>query len=197
FQSKGFMKNCIGMLTLSVAPIIRLIVFLLVFATPLLAQGNPSSPQRATRENPRTNPAELSGRNENITLLERGKEEAQKRQMVMAQMNEDFEEIQSADRDILSAVSTKDVPDYKRIAEGLADINKRATRLRNNMALPPAKDEKGQKKPAAPEAIDLVPALISLNDLITSFVTSPLFKKEATVDNSLLLRARRDLNGII
>lgn len=192
------MKNHAAILTPSVSSIIRVAAVLFLCATPLMAQGNPSFPQPATKENPRTNPAEFNGRNENITLLERGKDEAQRRQLVMSQMNEDFEKIQSADKDILSAVSTNDVPDYKRIVDGLADINKRAIRLKNNMALPAAaKDDKSQKKREETNVAELRPALIALNDLITNFVTSPLFRKEASVDTSLLARARRDLEGII
>lgn len=192
------MKNYTATLTLSIVPIIRVLAFLLLLATPLLAQVNPSFPKPATREDPRTNPAELNGRNENITLLERGKDEALKKQAALAQMNEDFDGIQSADRDILSAVSTGDVPDYKRISGGLADISKRAVRLKKNLALPPpTKDDKKKEKGEEPDASQLRPALIVLNSLITSFVTNPLFRKETSVDSTLLARARRDLDGII
>lgn len=192
------MKNYAAMLTPSVVPIIRVAAFLLLLSTPILAQRNPSYPQPATKDNPRTNPAEFNGRNENITLLERGKEEAVKKQTALAQMNEDFDGIQSADRDILSAVSTNDAPDYKRISEGLTDISKRAVRLKKNMALPPStKEDKKKEKREEPDASELRPALISLNTLITSFVTNPIFKKETSVDATHLSQARRDLDGII
>lgn len=189
------MKNYTALLTSSINTIIRVAAFSLILATPLMAQRNPTYPQPATKDNPTTNPAEFSGRNTNITLLERGKDEAQKRELVRAQMNEDFEKIQSSDKDVLSAVSLE-VPDYKRISDGLLDINKRAARLKTNMALPPSKkDDKAQKKNE--DASELRPALIALNGLITNFVTSPLFRKDTAVDNTLLSQARRDLDGII
>lgn len=191
------MKNYAAMLTPFIVPIIRVAAFLLLLSTPILAQRNPSYPQPATKDNPRTNPAEFNGRNENITLLERGKEDALKKQTALAQMNEDFDGIQSSDRDVLSAVSNE-VPDYKRISAGLTDISKRAMRLMKNMALPPAaKQDKKKAKLDQQDATELRPALIALNTLITSFVTNPIFKKETSVDAANLAQARRDLDGII
>jgi hypothetical protein len=167
-------------------------------ATPLMAQRNPTVPQPATKDNPRTDPGELRGRNDNITLLEHGKDEAQNRQTAMAQMNEDFERIQSIDKDVLSAVSTSGVPDYKRVSDGLVEIRKRAIRLKTNLVLPPsAKDERAQKRRDEMDTNQLQPSLLMLNDLIVSFVANPLFKKETSVDYQLVARARRDLDGII
>lgn len=177
----------------SLAFVIRLVVFSLALATPLLAQQNPPNPQPPARDNR----SELRDRDMNVTLLERGKDEARSQESVLAQMNEDFERIQSLDKDILSAVST-DTPDYKRISDGLTDIRKRAIRLRNNMVLPPtAKDEKSQKTIDEADTSQLRPALITLNGLITGFVTNPLFQKNANVDYRQVAKARRDLDGII
>jgi len=174
--------------------VIRLIVFSLALATPLLAQQNPPNPGPQTRDNRR----ELRDRDANITLLERGKDEARTQQTVMTQMNEDFERIQSLDKDILSAVSTGTEPDYAQISEGLADIRKRAVRLKNNLVLPPtARDQKAEKHRNDQDTSQLRPALITLNDLIKEFVTNPLFKKDSAVDYTLVAKARRDLDGII
>ena len=66
------------------------------------------------------------------------------------------------------------------------------------MVLPPtAKDEKAQKRREQSDTGQLRPALVALNDLITSFVTNPLFRKDTAVDYTLVPRARRDLDGII
>lgn len=193
------MKKLAAMLATSLPSIIRLFVFSLVLATPILAQRNPTFPQPATKDNPRTDPGELRGRNDNITLLERGKDEAQNRQTALAQMNEDFDRIQKVDRNVLSAISTSDVPDYKRISLGLAEIRKRAIRLRSNLVLPTSsKDEKAQKKRDAMDTSQLQPSLLVLNDLITSFVSNPIFtSRDTNVDSPQVARARRDLDGII
>jgi hypothetical protein len=187
------MKNLTTMIAPSLVSTIRLVAFSFALLTPILAQQNPPNPQPQARDNRR----ELRDRDENITLLERGKDEARNRQTVLAQMNEDFARIQSTDKEILSAIST-DTPDYKLISEGLADIRKRAMRLKNNLVLPPtAKDEKAQKKRDDSDTSQLRPALTTLNSLITSFVTNPLFNKDTGVDYTLVARARRDLDGII
>lgn len=174
--------------------LIKLVACSMVLATPVLAQQNPPAPAPPARDN-RT---ELRMRDENITLLERGKDEALKKQAALAQMNEDFDRIQSVDKDILAAVSTAETPDYRRILDGLADIRKRAIRLKNYLVLPPtAKDEKAQQNRDEADTNQLRPALTMLNGLITSFVTNPLFKKDSNVDYTLISKARRDLDGII
>ena len=174
--------------------VIRLAVVSLALATPLLAQQNPPNPAPPTLDSR----SELRDRDMNVTLLERGKDEARNRQSVLTQMNEDFARIQSADKDVLSAVSTEGAPDYKRISDGLADIRKRAIRLRDNLVLPPAgKDGKSQKTLDEADTNQLRPALVALNGLITSFVTNPLFQQGANVDYRQVAKARRDLDGII
>lgn len=188
------MKNLFTISARPIASVIALFAFSLALETTVQAQQNPPNPQPQALDNRR----ELRDRDQNITLLERGKDEARNRQIVLAQMNEDFERIQSVDKDILSAVSTADAPDYQHISTGLADIRKRAIRLKNNMVLPPtAKDGKAQKDRDEADTSQLRPALITLNDLITNFVTNPVFKKDTTVDYTLVARARRDLDGII
>jgi hypothetical protein len=188
------MKNLTAVLPPSLISLVRLVAFCFALATPLLAQQNPPNRQPPALDNR----SELRDRDTNITLLERGKDEALNKQAALVQMNEDFERIQSVDKDILSAVSTNGTPDYKRISDGLADIKKRAIRIRNYMVLPPtAKDEKAQKRRDELDTGQVRPALITLNDLITSFVTNPLFRRDTDVDYTLVARARRDLDGII
>lgn len=174
--------------------LIKLLAVSLLLATPLRAQQNPPAPAPPARDNR----SELRMRDENITLLERGKDEALKKQSALAQMNEDFDRIQSVDKAILAVVSTDGPPDYQLISDGLADIRKRAIRLKNYLVLPPtAKDEKAQKNRDESDTSQLRPALTTLNGLITSFVTNPLFKKDSNIDYTLISRARRDLDGII
>lgn len=113
-------------------------------------------------------------------------------------MNEDFERIQTIDRDILTAFSADAVPDYKRITTGLVDIRKRALRLRDNIGLPTAaKDEKWKKAVDEANAKELRPALVTLNTFITNFVTNPVLQRNRRVDPALVAKARCDLDGII
>ena len=177
---------------------IKIVAFSLVLATPLLAQRQPNFPQPASPEHPATNPAENAPRSANVDLLERGKDEAKRRQAAQLQMNEDFERIQTLDRDILAAASADGGPDYKRISTGLADIRKRATRLRDNIGLPTdVKDEQWKKSVDESNAKELRPALMTLNSFITGFVSNPVLQRNANVDPALVAKARRDLDGII
>jgi len=121
-----------------------------------------------------------------------------RRQAAQLQMNEDFERIQTIDRDILTAFSADAVPDYKRITTGLVDIRKRALRLRDNIGLPTAaKDEKWKKAVDEANAKELRPALVTLNTFITNFVTNPVLQRNRRVDPALVAKARCDLDGII
>lgn len=84
------------------------------------------------------------------------------------------------------------------VAPTPARDNRTELRMRDYLVLPPtAKDEKAQKNRDESDTSQLRPALTTLNGLITSFVTNPLFKKDTSVDYTLVARARRDLDGII
>jgi hypothetical protein len=177
---------------------ILVVVFLLVPATPLLAQRQVNTPQPASPEHPATNPAENASRSANVDYLEHGKDEAKRREAAQLQMNEDFERIQTVDRDILTAASTDAGLDYKLILAGLVDIRKRAVRLRDTIGLPTAsKDEKWKKSVDESNAKELRPALVTLNGFITSFVSNPVLSRNTSVDPALAAKARRDLDGII
>ena len=192
------MNDYAAMLIPLLGRFIRVVAFSLVLATPLLAQRNPTFPQPASPEHPATNPTENAPRSANVDYLEHGKEEAQRRQAAQLQMNEDFERIQTLDKDILTAASANAVPDYKRISTGLVDIRKRAVRLRDSIGLPTAvKDETWKKSVDESNAKELRPALVTLNTFITSFVSNPVLQRNTNVDPALVAKARRDLDGII
>jgi len=192
------MKNSLEVPIWSFGRFIGVVALLLALAVSLFGQKQVNTPQPASPANPNTNPAENAPRSANVDYLEHGKDEAQRRQTAQLQMNEDFERIQIIDRDILSAFSDKAVPDYKRISTGLADIRKRAIRLRDNIGLPTAvKDDAWKKSVDESNAKELRPALVTLNTFITGFVSNPVLQKNTNVDRALVAKARCDLDGII
>lgn len=192
------MKNYAAMPDRSLGKFIGVVAFLLMLATPLLAQRQINFPQPASPEHPATNPSENAPRSANVDYLEHGKDEAQRRQAAQLQMNEDFERIQTLDRDILTAASSDAALDYKLISTGLVDIRKRAMRLRDSIGLPTAaKDEKWKKSVDESNAKELRPALVTLNSFITSFVSNPVLSRNTSVDPAMVAKARRDLDGII
>jgi hypothetical protein len=106
------------------------------------------------------------------------------------QVKQDFGRIQEINSQIMRGFTGGGAPDYKYISASMAEINKRAHRLRTNLLLPEsASDEKRQDRQRSP--------LLDLNDLIIGFVTNPIFKDPNRMDADLATKAKRDLTGII
>src|SRR5262249_43351557 len=108
------------------------------------------------RPNPNTLPGgetnrEMRDREANITLMERGKDEAKSREATQKQMNEDFQEIQTKDADMMTVFGSANPPDYKKISDDAADIKFRANRLKNLLVLPPSGKEDKRKKERSPD----------------------------------------------
>lgn len=158
------------------------------------AQKTPPPPSQDRTKTYDAN-SELRGRDANITLIERAKTEAENREAVLKQMNEDLDRIQALNAALVGAFVPNSSPDYTRISEDSAELKKRAIRLKSNLALPPTpKDEKHPKSKAEQDQVQ--PLVGELNDLVKSFVASPLFTRNAVLDYQLLAKARRDLDGI-
>src|SRR6516225_3399146 len=93
-------------------------IMVLGSATRTLAQArpNPNSPPGAETNR------EMRDREANITLMERGKDEAKAREATQKQMNEDLQRIQSEDADMRTVFASAAPPDYKKIYDDAADI---------------------------------------------------------------------------
>lgn len=116
------------------------------------------------------------------------------RQLILAQMSEDFRHIQIANNRLTLSRSKGEPPDYEEISDAVAEINKRATRLRRNLAF--AEAAKETKAPPA-ETLQLRTQLAALDGLIVRFINNPLFKESEVLDAAQSDRARRDLERII
>jgi hypothetical protein len=100
---------------------------------------------------------------------------------------------------MMSAAMRAAEPDYKTVAESLADIRRRAERLRENLVLPEP-EVKGEKRPEpkpAGDAAGMKAALLALDRSIMGFVRSPLFKNTGVLDAAAAARAGRDLDDVI
>jgi hypothetical protein len=164
--------------------------------TPARAQARPTPPQQSPGSE---TPQQMRDREANITLLERGKDEAISKDAAMKQMNEDFQRIQTEDADIMNAFSSANPPDYKKISDDAADIKVRAIRLKNFLVLPPsAKDEK-RKKERESDNSELKSSVPALGESIKSFVSNPIFRQQAQqqVDYRDVAKARRDLDDVV
>lgn len=123
-------------------------------------------------------------------------EDRKRAQATTAQVREDFESLQAGYNRIVLAFSAKrSAESAGSLPAVVAEVNKCATRLKQNLALPRPKDEREQKPRAAPDAAD--DPLASLGKVLHSFLTNPLFESPGVLDVGQGERAARDLDRII
>ena len=170
-------------------------LLLVVFATPLFAQAGRRS---AAVERARAKEADLQHYNREMSLRNLGKEQPlseQQQKLALKQIKEDFERMQAVNNQMMRTVSSAEALDYKSISETLSEINKRAKRLKSNLRM--ADGERGEAMNAASDGAELKQSLYTLDGLIMSFVTSPLFQNPNVLNTTLRAKANRDLEGII
>jgi hypothetical protein len=111
-------------------------------------------------------------------------------------IKEDFERIQIVNN-VLQEGATGRV-DYGRVAEGAAEIKKRAARLSANI-FPTTTDKQptAQNPSAAERGGDLKSLLAQMDDAIHGFVSNPMFENTKVVNIPDSSEARRDLERII
>jgi hypothetical protein len=116
-------------------------------------------------------------------------------QLVMAEVNEDFSRLRAIDDEMKLVLKSGGAPDYKRIMESSVEIKKRAARLKANIVFPPPpKDEKRQRTDPGDEFQLL---MATMDRLLTSFLTNPIFSDTGGLDSQLANKARYDLEDII
>jgi len=113
-----------------------------------------------------------------------------------AQLSEDFEKLYSINVEKIAAQSSAPSLDHKTLSEATADLKSRATRIKYNVAVLQVAD-KGEKI-RYDENPDSLPSMLpELSRLISSFLSSPVFRLNSPNDAALRLKASRDLDGII
>jgi hypothetical protein len=113
----------------------------------------------------------------------------------VTQVKEDFGRIQTIYNDVVLALSAGKTLDEAFIAKSAAGINKCATRLRSNLALPQSVDKNQERRNQSEDA--LKSSVKILLNHISKFVTNPLFESPGVLDIELSTRASRDLDEII
>lgn len=114
-----------------------------------------------------------------------------------AQVKRDFEGLQAGYNKIVLAMSSKERRDPDSILESVAEVERCALRLRNNLALPRPKGEKADKRGGGPGAAPPEESLLALRKHIYSFVTNPLFESPSVLDVEQAGKAGRDLDMIL
>jgi hypothetical protein len=114
------------------------------------------------------------------------------------EIRENFVRLQVINNEMMQTVFVKKNVDRKLIAKTAAEINKRASRLSEDLVLPRIDiEEKNQKAVDACNTARLERELLTLDSHIMSFINNPLFKEPNVVDAQNALKARSDLNLII
>jgi hypothetical protein len=167
------------------------------FATVLMCEAVQAQKQPSNR--PRTDPPpsvmDVGIRDMQVRSLELSKDnngeiKSSVSPEIVKQVKEDFGRIQEINAEVMKAYTSGAPPDYKYLAEAMADINKRAGRLKTNLLLPePESTEAFQEQNGSP--------LVQLNSLIVGFVTNPIFKNANTIDAQDGVKAKRDLGYIV
>ena len=141
----------------------------------------------------------MSGRELNIRALEIGANSPKDAKTILAEINEDIERLRAINDEFKRANSSSESLNYKSIAENSVEIKKRGNRLRANLAgLPnPGKDEKHPKQNIPSDEPQIRSLLSTVNTVMTSFLTNPVFSDMGALDNQLALKARIDLDYLI
>src|SRR2546423_8950843 len=113
---------------------------------------------------------------------------------------EDFRHLQIVNNEMMRATfsdETSSTPDYRRISEATAEINRRASRLKANLLFPkPEREEQRPKVEDISNDKQLKASLLVLDKLIMDFVNNPVFRS-GTADTQRSVKAGQVLVRII
>lgn len=114
------------------------------------------------------------------------------------QVAEDFEQLQLKNYSLSGAAEPGARLDYGQIMKEAAEVRRRASRLRSALSFPAAKDGGRQKRAAgALPPGGLKEAISSLDALVRSFVSNPVFQRPDVLDAENASKAGRELEEIL
>jgi len=123
------------------------------------------------------------------------KEDRRGAEAAAEQMRDDFKNLQILRNKVVRHLRSEKPLDFKFIAEGAGEINKRAGRLKNFLARAAAEGEK--KEPVEIGEELLKDALATMCKRIDSFTENPIFKVPSVADVEQSAKADRDLRHIL
>ena len=180
---------------------ITVLIFFVLSLASVLAQTGTTPPTRG-----RTDPVQRELQRkvdmeiiENALRKNNGRHSGRYPPLVLEQIRDDFLRIQVVDRRLAQATSSNEKLDVGLVAKSTAEIKKRATRLKKNLALPELEAESARRPnpDVQLEPERLRASLAMLSSLIDRFVSNPIFKESKLVDTQLSAQALQDLKTII
>ncbi len=135
----------------------------------------------------------------NRELKEGGNKPSDRRrdEAAVLHVKQDFENLQARYNQIELAIASKQDLHQDSIMSAVAAINRSASRLKVNLALPRRKNDEDREAKSAVALQQTDEPLLMLTKRIYSFVTNPLFEASAGLNVKHVGNARRDLDGII
>lgn len=169
---------------------------LLALAIPLVLVNPPTVRAQGTQMNRQRN---ISKREADLRTIEMDTTTRKRDpREVLVEVNEDLGRLKILNEGIsANATGNNESPNYKNIVESVAEIKKRATRLKGSLALPKEENEEKSAGFKDAEKAELQLALTELSKLLDSFLHNPIFSDSGPLDMRLAAKARRDLEDII
>ena len=118
-------------------------------------------------------------------------------QDLAGQVKRDFEGLQAGYNKIVLVMASGSPLDYDSVFNSVAEVRKCAAGLRDNLALPRAKDDEGDKARSGAGDARIEESLLMLRKHIYSFVTNPMFEAPAAINVEQAGKAGRDLDMIL
>lgn len=197
-------SRCLS-LTAPTAPLKMLSVLALLLLAPAAVRAQKVGGGSPRRPNPPPRETQAPSIGERMRVMREMQREAARPRgasmlrLPMEQIAEDFERLQTVNNRMLGAVMPAQEPDYGLIAGSVAEMKKRATRLKSNLPLPRPEVDSGGREPYAPPAdgAGMKRVLMRLDRALMSFVRNPVFRNTDVLDAGEGARAGRDLDEVI
>lgn len=125
-----------------------------------------------------------------------GGDNSESMRALLKQTSDDFKAIQNINNKMMAQVYATEAIDYDRTSAAIAQINTKATRLKNNLSLPNPKNVK-RRDLTVTGVKEFKSALLLMDHSIMSFVTNPTFQKPNVMEVESATRASQDLAEII
>ena len=177
----------------------RLLIAILVFAATLLASRSSLAQQSQSERD--AEDRDIQQRSWNLRMLsimaDQKRPQKFNPERALAQVQEDFSRIQQINKPLGLMALRNSALDLKFVSKSATEINKRAERLKENLALPESGDVATTlKQYTANNPAQLKAPIVSLARLILDFTSNPFFRDAGVVDTQAH-QARRDLEDII
>ena len=117
--------------------------------------------------------------------------------LALEQLQEDFTRIQIVNKELVLTTSEQKAVDFKFVARSAEEINKRAKRLLENLALPEALPEAARNLDPITDHAQVKSSITQMGWRIYYFAKNPIFKEANVIDTADAAKVRSDLEQIV